>query len=98
MSKIKKRNSLSDFIFYTITVIIIATIFILQISIKNESIKTQMEIEKLNNIYKLNIDIVKELQSSRNYFTSYEYITNSLSNKMIAATPETLVINIENIK
>ena len=98
MRRTKKRNSFLNFTFYTISVLIISTIFILQISTKNESIKTQIEIEKLNNIYLSNIDIIKELQSSRDYFTSYEYISNYLSDRMIATVPETLIISIENIK
>ena len=42
-----------------------------------------------------NTDIVKELQSTRDYLMSYEYVENYLSNKMVASIPETLIINIE---
>ena len=97
MRKKKSYNSL-DFIFYTSTIILLFTIFILKISIKNECIKTQDDIETLSNTYINNSGIVKELQSSRDYFLSHEYISNYLSDRMIATVPETLIISIENIK
>ena len=93
MKKNKNNNSL-DFIFYTSTIILLFTIFILKISMKNEFIKTQGEIELLNNTYINNTGIVKELQSSRDYLLSHDYISNYLSDKMIVAVPETLIINV----
>ena len=62
---------------------------------KNEFIKTQGEIESLNNTYINNSGIVKELQSSRDYLMSHDYISNYLSDKMVVAVPETLIINID---
>ena len=97
MRKKKSYNSL-DFIFYTSTIILLFTIFILKISIKNECLKTQGDIETLSNTYINNSGIVKELQSSRDYLLSHEYISNYLSDKMIVAVPETLVINMNNIR
>ena len=93
--KRKKNNNSLDFIFYTSTIILLFTIFILKISMKNEFIKTQGEIESLNNTYINNSGIVKELQSSRDYLLSHEYISNYLSDKMVVAVPETLIINID---
>ena len=90
MKKINEKRNFFNFIFYTFTVIIISSLLISKITIKNELLKTQREIEKLNNIFIANSDIVKELQSSRNYLTSYDYIENYLSEKMVAAIPETL--------
>ena len=60
---------------------------------KNECIKTQTDIENLNNTFINNASIVKELQSSRDYLLSHEYISNYLSDKMAVAVPETLIIN-----
>ena len=62
---------------------------------KNEFIKTQGEIDSLNNTYINNSSIVKELQSSRDYLLSHEYISNYLSDIMVVAVPETLIINVE---
>ena len=92
MNKKGKNNSL-DFIFYISTIILFFTIFILKISMKNECIKTQTDIENLNNTFINNASIVKELQSSRDYLLSHEYISNYLSDKMVVAVPETLIIN-----
>ena len=92
----KKNNIFFNFIFYTVTVIIFSSLFILKITVKNECISTQYDIENLNNMLIKNTDIIKELQSSRDYLMSYEYIENYLSDKMIAAVPETLIINIKN--
>tara|TARA_B100001029_G_scaffold35852_1_gene27337 strand:- start:1001 stop:1294 length:294 start_codon:yes stop_codon:yes gene_type:complete len=94
MKRIKNNNSL-DFIFYTSTIILLFIILILKISMKNEFIKTQGEIELLNNTYINNSSIVKELQSSRDYLMSHDYISNYLSDKMVVAVPETLIINID---
>ena len=94
MKRIKNNNSL-DFIFYTSTIILLFIILILKISMKNEFIKTQGEIESLSNTYINNSGIVKELQSSRDYLMSHDYISNYLSDKMVVAVPETLIINID---
>ena len=53
---------------------------------KNECIKTQADMENLNNTFINNSSIVKELQSSRDYLISHEYISNYLSDKMFDAT------------
>ena len=94
MKRIKNNNSL-DFIFYTSAIILLFIILILKISMKNEFIKTQGEIESLSNTYINNSGIVKELQSSRDYLMSHDYISNYLSDKMVVAVPETLIINID---
>ena len=90
----KNNNNFFNFFFYITSVITISTFFILKITIKNECIETQSQIGNANNMMIRNTDIVKELQSTRNYLMSYQYIENSLSDKMIAAVPETLIINL----
>ena len=97
MRKKKNRNPL-DFIFYTSTIILLFAIFLSKISLKNEFIKTQAEIATLNNTYINNSSIVKELQSTREYLLSHEHISNYVSDEMIVAVPETLVINVNNLR
>jgi len=94
----KKNNNSLDFIFYISTIVLFFTIFLLKISIKNECIKTQSDIENLNNTFINNSGVAKELQSTRDYLVSHEYISNYLSDRMIVAVPETLVINMNNIR
>ena len=65
---------------------------------KNEFIKTQADIETLNNTYINNSSIVKELQSTRDYLLTHEYISNYVSERMVVAVPETLVINVNNLR
>ncbi len=89
-----KSNGAIDFIFYTLFIIILCSIFLFKVWIKNEINETQWEMKKLNSSYLAHSDEVKALQSSRNYFMSYDYIQKTLKNKMIPATPETLLISI----
>ena len=91
-----KKNNYFNFFFYTLTVIAISILFIAKTTIKNECEKTKVTINKLNNQFIINKDIVKQLQSNREYLESHEYVEQCLSNKMVAAVPETLIINIEN--
>lgn len=83
-----------DFIFYTLFIIILCSIFLFKVWIKNGINETQWEMKKMNSSYLAHSDEVKALQSSRNYFMSYDYIQKTLKNKMIPATPETLLISI----
>ena len=95
----RKNNSSSlNFIFYTLIVISLSAFLLLKISIKNECINTIEDIEALNNTYINNSSIIKELQSTRDYLLSHDYISNYVSDKMIVAVPETLIININNIR
>jgi hypothetical protein len=91
-----KNNNLFKFIFYTLTVFSISSLFIAKTTIKNECIHTKSDITKLNNRFIANKDIVKQLQSKRDYLESHDYVEKYLSNKMIVAIPETLIINIKN--
>lgn len=83
-----------DFIFYTFFIIVSCSIFLLSVGIKNEINETQLEIKQLNSSFFSHSDEVKSLQSSRNYFTSYEYIKKTLNKRMVSVTPETLLISI----
>ena len=65
------------------------------LTIKNECLKTQNDIEKLNNNYTSNLNIVKELQINKEYFLSKEYIETMISNNMVSIAPETLLIYIK---
>ena len=89
-----KSNGAIDFIFYTLFIIILCSIFLFKVWIKNEINETQWEMKKMNSSYLAHSDEVKALQSSRNYFMSYDCIQKTLKNKMIPATPETLLISI----
>lgn len=91
-----KNNNFFNFLFYTITVLSISCLFITKTTIRNECIDTKSSIENLNNRFIVNKDIVKQLQSKRDYLESHDYVEKYLSTKMIAAVPETLIINIEN--
>ena len=92
---IKNENyGMIDFIFYTFFIIISCSIFLLSVGIKNEINETQLDIRKLNSSFFAHSDEVKSLQSSRNYFTSYEYIQKTLKKRMVSVTPETLLISI----
>jgi hypothetical protein len=91
-----KNNNFFNFLFYTITVFSISCLFITKTTIRNECIDTKSSIENLNNRFIVNKDIVKQLQSKRDYLESHDYVEKYLSTKMIAAVPETLIINIEN--
>ena len=90
----KTSNGMIDFIFYTLFIIFTCSIFLLSISIKNEINETQLEIRQLNASFLSQSDEVKSLQSTRNYFTSYDYIQKTLKNRMVSATPERLLISI----
>ena len=65
-----------------------------KLTIKNECIKTQLEIEKLHKLQISNSNIVKELQSNKEFLMSEEYISSYLLNEMTVAVPETLLIEI----
>ena len=71
------------------------TVFLLiSLTLKNECMKNEMEITELNKQKMHNINIVKELQSKKEYLLSEQHIISVLANKMIAVAPETLIVNI----
>ena len=88
----KKQSDSINFLFYTSIVITITVSFIILLTIKNECTTTQFNINQLNKIYSNNSNVVKELQSNKEYLISEKYINKILSNKMFSVAPETLLI------
>mgnify|MGYP000184489284 CR=1 FL=1 len=92
---IKRYNqNFSKFILYTFFIIIITILFLSKLTIKNECVKTQLAIENLHKLQISNSNIVKQLQSNKEFLMSEKYISEYLSNEMTVATPETLLIEI----
>ena len=89
------NNNFSNFIFYVATITSITVFFILLLTIKNECLKTQNDIEQLNKSYTSNLNIVKELQSNKKYFLSKEYIETMVSSNLTSVAPETLLVYIK---
>ena len=77
------------FILFTTSIIFF---FIMLLTIKNECLKTQYEIEQSHKLLTANANLVKELQSNKDYLASEQHINKILSSKMNVATPETLLI------
>ena len=93
--KKKKKNNLNLFVFFTTTIIIITSFFVTLLSVKNECLKTQHEISQLRKQYASNLDMVKELQSNKNYLMSEKNISEILGDKMVSVVPETLSIRVD---
>ncbi len=93
----RKRNNknLSKFVIYILYITTITFLGLSSIYIKNEVIATSSEITKLNELYVSNLNIVKELQSNKEYLLSEKYINEFLGNKMSVVVPETLLIQVE---
>tara|TARA_Y100000590_G_scaffold265745_1_gene298507 strand:+ start:2000 stop:2296 length:297 start_codon:yes stop_codon:yes gene_type:complete len=94
--KNQRKNNSINFIFYTMSILAISSFLLIKIYLKNEYTKTQNDISQLNNTLIHNTDIVKDLQSSRDYLLTHNYISNFLADKMVVAVPETLIINMNN--
>ena len=93
----RKRNNknLSKFVIYILYITTITFLGLSSIYIKNEVIATSSEITKLNEVYVSNLNIVKELQSNKEYLLSEKYINEFLGNKMSVVVPETLLIQVD---
>ena len=93
----RKRNNknLSKFVIYLLYITTITFLGLSSIYIKNEVIATSSEITKLNEVYVSNLNIVKELQSNKEYLLSEKYINEFLGNKMSVVVPETLLIQVD---
>ena len=94
MKKINRRNNVANFLFYISTIVSLTTFLIIYLTVKNECKKNEAILSNLNNSKIYNTNIVKELQSKREFLLSENNIVNNLSNKMIAVAPETLLIHI----
>ena len=64
-------------------------------SIHQNVVDTSSQITKLNEVYISNLNIVKELQSNREYLLSERYINEYLGSKMSVVVPETLLIQVD---
>lgn len=95
MSKREYNQNFSKFIFYTFFIIITTFLILSKLTIKHECVKTQFEIEDLHKLQISNSNIVKELQSNKDFLMSEQYISEFLSNEMMVVAPETLIIYIK---
>jgi len=95
MNELSKKDNTVNFILYISSIILITSFFIVHLTLKNECNKNEREILKTNKSISYNSNIVKELQSRKNYLLSESSIINSLSNRLVAAAPETLLIYID---
>ena len=95
MKKREYKQNFSKFIFYTFFIIIATILFLSKLTIKNECIKTQLEIENLYKLQISNSNIVKELQSNKDFLMSEKHISKYLSNEMVVVVPETLLIHVK---
>ena len=95
MKRKKYNRNFSKFIIYISYVLTITFLGLSYIYIDNEIVKTNSEIGILHENYVSNLNIVKELQSNREYLMSERYISEYLNNQMSVITPETLLIQIK---
>ena len=95
MSKREYNKNFSKFIFYTFFIIITTLLFLSKLTIKHECVETQFEIEDLHKLQISNSNIVKELQSNKDFLMSEQYISEFLSNEMMVVAPETLIIYVK---
>ena len=95
MRKKRKKKNLSEFIVYTMFIFTFTILCVSYLKVKMEIQKTQFEIEKLHQINISNVNIVKELQSNKEFLMSEKYISDFLSDEMSVAIPETLIIEVQ---
>ena len=94
--KIKNRNNnLSNFLFFTISILLATCFLIALLTIKNECLKTHEDIQQLHKLQTSSLNTVKELQSNKEFLMSEKYISNYLSGQMTVVVPETLIIEVE---
>ena len=91
----QKNKSFINFILYFSYIISCTVFLIIFLTLKNECINNEIDINNLNKEKNHNINVVKELQSKKEYFLSENHITSVLTNKMIAVAPETLIVNLQ---
>ena len=94
MYRKNRKNNLSNFLFFTVSILLITSFFITLLTVKNECLKTQLNIQQLHKLQASSYNTVKELQSNKEYLSSKERISEILSNEFITIAPETLLINI----
>jgi len=89
----KQNNNFINFMLYFSSILGITFFLLIYLTLKNEYKNNQNEISDLKKQKISNTIIVKELQSKKDYLLSEYHIVNKLSNKMVAVTPETLIVN-----
>ena len=89
-----KQNNFINFMFYTTSIISFSIFLIIMLTLKNECRKNEEEILQLNNLKVYNTNIIKEMQSKKDFLLTEHNIKNALSNRMIAVVPETLLVKI----
>ena len=91
----KHNNNFINFSLYFCSIVGVTFFLLIYLTLKNECKNNQNEISDLKRQKLSNIILVKELQSKKDYLLSEQNISNKLSNKMVAVTPETLIINMD---
>ena len=89
----KQNNNFINFMLYFSSILGITFFLLIYLTLKNEYKNNGNEISSLKKQKISNTIIVKELQSKKDYLLSEHHIINKLSNKMVAVTPETLIVN-----
>ena len=95
MREKRKKKNLSEFIVYTMFIFTLTILCVSHLKVKMEIQKTQFEIERLHQIKISNVNIVKELQSNKEFLMSEKYISDFLSNEMSVVIPETIIIEVQ---
>ena len=80
---------------YFSSIVGVTFFLLIYLTLKNECKNNKNEISDLKRQKISNIILVKELQSKKDYLLSENHIIGKLSNKMVAVTPETLIINMD---
>jgi len=91
----KRNNNFINFMLYFSSIVGVTFFLLIYLTLKNECKNNKNEISDLKKQKISNIILVKELQSKKDYLLSEHHIINKLSNKMVAVTPETLIINMD---
>ena len=92
----KRNNNFINFMLYFSSIVGITFFLLIYLTLKNECKNNKNEISNLKKQKISNVILVKELQSKKDYLLSEHHIISKLSNKMVAVTPETLIINMDN--
>ena len=92
MAKQKRNNNFLNFLYYSSIVVVFTIILISFLSIKNQCIKTRLEIISLNKSHIKQTGRVKELQSKHEYHLSEKHISEMINEKMKVTTPESIII------
>ena len=95
MKRKNQNQNLSKFIIYISYVLTITFLLLSHLWIKHSIGETELEISKMHENHINNLNIVKELQSNREFLMSENYINDYLKGQMSVVTPETLLIQVK---